>query len=103
MTRLCIYSWVRNLDQFFERADLSVLTFDRLPIHDDLAKPWTEMQLMGFEDLIETTFIPAASDDPSVKPTAEEWRNMYKDAEKATTQGMSIRMDMIICAGRKAP
>lgn len=57
---------------------------------------------MATGDILETMFIPASLNDPSAEPTAEEWRNMYKDAEKATRQGMSIRMDMVICAGRKA-
>ena len=91
-----------SLDQVFESNDLSVLAFSRLPIHNDLAKPWTEMQHMATEDIIETLFIPASANNLRSKPTPEEWRNMYKDSVEEANQGMSIRMDMVICAGRKA-
>ena len=73
-----------------------------MPIHDDIAKPWTDMQLMATWDINEKVLVPASLKDPSSKPTVEDWREMYRRMEEEVNQGMSIRMDMVVCVGRKA-
>ena len=77
------------------------MAYDRLPIHNDIAKPWTEMQLMATWDINEKVLVPASKKDPSAKFSAEDWRDMYKRMVEEVHHGMSIRMDMIVCVGRK--
>ncbi|CAD6582664.1 MAG: hypothetical protein ASARMPREDX12_000999 [Alectoria sarmentosa] len=95
------YRWVSELDKFFKQQGLDVLSYTRLPIHDDLAKPWTEMQLMATWDVNEKVLVPAALKDPSASPSAKEWRQMYGKVVEEVNQGMSIRMDMIVVVGKK--
>ena len=90
-----------ELDKFFKQQGLDVLSYTRLPIHDDLAKPWTEMQLMATWDVNEKVLVPAALKDPSASPSAKEWRQMYGKVVEEVNQGMSIRMDMIVVVGKK--
>ena len=90
-----------ELDKTFEQHGLDILSYTRLPIQDDLAKPWTEMQLMATWELVEKLFIPAASTNPKVLPGAEEWREIYGKMVEEVSQGVSIRMDMIITVGKR--
>lgn len=90
-----------ELNKVFEQQGLDVLSYSRLPIHDDLAKPWTEMQLMATWDIQENVIVPAALKDPSASPTAEEWREMYRKLVEEVSQGLSIRMDLIVAVGKK--
>lgn len=90
-----------ELDNVFKQQGLEVLSYTRLPIRDDIAKPWTEMQLMASWDINEKVIIPAALKDPKASPTAEEWREMYRKMVGEVSQGMSIRMDMVITVGKK--
>ena len=90
-----------ELNKVFEQQCLDVLSYSRLPIHDDLAKPWTEMQLMATWDINEKVIVPAALKDPSASPSAEEWREMYRKLVEEVSQGLSIRMDLIVAVGKK--
>ena len=93
--------WVSELDKVFKQQGLDVLSYTRLPIHDDLAKPWTEMQLMATWDIHEKVIVPAALKNPNASPSAEEWREMYRQMCEEVNQGMSIRMDMVVAVGKK--
>ena len=93
--------WVSELSKIFEQHGLDVLSYSRIPIHDDLAKPWTEMQLMATWDIQENFIVPAALKDPSASPNAEEWREMYHKLVEEVSQGLSIRMDIIVAVGKR--
>lgn len=93
--------WVSELDKVFKQQGLDVLSYTRLPIHDDIAKPWTEMQLMATWDIHEKVIVPAALKDSNASPSADEWREMYRKLVEEVNQGMSIRMDMIVAVGKK--
>ena len=92
-----------ELDKVFGQQGLDVLSYTRLPIHDDLAVPWTENQLMATWDIHEKVIVPTALKDPNASPSAEEWRDMYRKLVEEVKQGMSIRIDMIVAVGKKTP
>ena len=93
--------WISELSKIFEQQGLDVLSYSRIPIHDDIAKPWTENQLMVTWDAHEKVIVPTALKDPSASPNAEEWREMYRKLVEEIGQGLSMRMDMIVAVGKK--
>lgn len=80
-----------------------MLHYDRFPILDDIAKPWTEMMLMGIEDSIATMTKLSQDQSESGAPSMQQWRDVFDKAAEERKQGVSIRMDMISAVGRKAP
>ena len=90
-----------ELDKVLKQQGLDVIAYTRYPIHDDLAKPWTEMQLMASLDMSEKMFVPAAANDPNASPSADEWGELHNRTVEEVRQGMSIRMDMIVAVGKK--
>lgn len=93
------FRWVGQLDKLFSQHGLKVLEFRRLSISNDIAKPWTDNQIMAYEDVIESSIIPTIGD---ASPTADEWRAMFKDIVQKCQEGMSITMDMVVTVGQKA-
>ena len=89
------------MDSLFAKHGLTVIDLDRMPIGDDMAKPWTRMQIMAAEDIIENAIIPAAEKDSEASPTAERWREIFEGLAKRCQDGMSITMDMVVAVGRK--
>ncbi|MCJ1303443.1 hypothetical protein MMC08_006253 [Hypocenomyce scalaris] len=96
------YKWISELDKLFTKHGLQVLSYRRLPISSDIAKPWTDMQLMATEDILEQAIIPSCSRDGSASPSPDEWREMFQNVVGESKQGMSITMDMVVVVGRKA-
>ena len=94
--------WISELDKLFTKHGLQVLSYRRLPISSDIAKPWTDMQLMATEDILEQAIIPSCSRDGSASPSPDEWREMFQNVVGESKQGMSITMDMVVVVGRKA-
>lgn len=90
------------MDELFSQHGLNVLDFQRLPIDSVLAKPWTDMQIMALEDVMENFILPAAGSNYSKNsPTAEEWRDMLGLVVQKCQKGMSITMDMVFAVGQK--
>lgn len=85
--------WVRNLDKFFARRNMTVLANEHYPIRDGIAHPWTLMQLMTIAEQIRLIDPPRES--------ADDWWKGYRDAAEEVAQGVSIRTDMIVAVGRK--
>ena len=67
-----------------------------------MAKPWTRMQIMAAEDIMENAIVPAAEEDSEASPTAGRWREMFEGLAKRCQDGMSIiTMDMVVAVGGK--
>ena len=89
------------MDKLFSQHGLNVLDYQRLPIDSVLAKPWTDMQIMALEDVMENSIIPAGLKDSKESPTAEKWRDMLRLLFQRCQKGMSITMDMVFVVGQK--
>ncbi len=104
-TKTYIYStyfrWTKEMEKLFSQHGLNVLDYQRLPIDIVLAKPWTDMQIMALEDVMENSIIPAGPNDSKESPTAEKWRDMLRLLVQRCQKGMSITMDMVFVVGQK--
>ena len=86
-------SWVRHLDETFEKRQMVVLDNKYLPITDDIALPWTLMHLMATVEFIQQIDRPAG--------TAEDWWTLYHRVCNDVRNGASMRMGMISIVGQK--
>ena len=89
------------MDNVFLKHGLQVVDQKRLPIGNQMAKPWTDMQIMAYQDFIEHDVIPSCIDQDSSSPTPMEWREMLRNVIAECQQGLSITMDMTYVLGRK--
>lgn len=87
------------MDDLFTRHNVEVLDYKRLPISDELAKPWTDMQLMANRDFVENDIIPSCTE--SSTPSQKEWREVLEGVALECGQGIKITMDMLYIVGRK--
>ena len=93
------------MDKHFRAHGLDVLTYFRVPICNDLAKPWTDNQLMGTRDIIEHFVIPslAKSGQDADPMTADRLRELFDKYAVECQQGLSVKMDMLVAVGKKLP
>ena len=87
------------MDTHFARSAFEVVKYDRMPISNKMAKPYTDNILMAIEDLHKTAFLPSCEEN--VYPSAQEWFDLFQDMVRECQPSTSIRMDMIIAVGRK--
>ena len=89
------------MNNLFREHGLTVLGYHRIPVRDDITKPWTDMQMMATKDLVENYLIPAKEMGRVDGPTAEEWREILDGLGQEVREGMGMIMDMIVAVGRK--
>ncbi|KAL9042132.1 MAG: hypothetical protein Q9214_003876 [Letrouitia sp. 1 TL-2023] len=94
--------WVREMDSLFRQHELKVIDFQRLPICNELAKPYTDMQIMALEDLMENFVIPSEAKGTEICLTPEKWRSMFQNMVRKCREGMSNTMDMAVAVGQKS-
>ena len=100
VTQKMTFNWISELDKWFAQNGLQVHAHLRLPIRDDLAKPWTENVIAGLGDTVEY-WIPSLVEDGRDSLLAQEWRGMLNDMVLECRQCASFRVDMIVVVGRK--
>ena len=97
------YSWISELDKVFAEHGLETIQYIRLPIKNKIGKPWTFTQLMGAAELVEVSVIPECLKNPSLSPSAEEWKDSLKNTMDERQNGdIKVETDIIVAVGRKA-
>ena len=89
------------MDQVLFRHNVQMLHYDRFPILDDIAKPWTEMMLMGIDDSIASMTKLSQDQSESGAPSMQQWRDVFEKAAEERKQGVSIRMNIIVQLGER--
>lgn len=87
------------MDKHFARSAFDVVSYDRLPISNDIAKPYTDNILTAIGDVHKNAFLPSSTETAS--PNAQEWFDMFQGIVQECEPSTSIRMDMMIAVGRK--
>lgn len=89
------------MDHLFQENNVQMLSYQRFPISDAIAKPWTGMMLMGIEDAIANMTEAYQDETEQGVPSLQQRRDIFERAAEERKQGVSIRMDMISAVGRK--
>lgn len=89
------------LDRLGE-SGLETLNYNRLPISNDIAKPFTDLILTSLNEILENYIIPSLGKDESESSTPEGWRTLLRDAVQECQAGISLKMDMVMVVGRKS-
>ena len=90
------------MDKIYAEHGLEVLQYICLPIQNDIAKPWGHVQLMGATEFVEAAVIPTCLKNPTLSPTADEWRVSLKEMiEERQSKNIYVATDMIVAVGRK--
>ncbi|KAL9122380.1 MAG: hypothetical protein Q9187_001064 [Circinaria calcarea] len=63
--------WVTQIDKLFIEHGLELLCYQRLPIKDEIKKPWTDLQVTAAGEQIKNVIIPTCKEDEG--PSAEKW------------------------------
>ena len=95
--------WVSKLDKTFAEYGLESVRYIRIPIQNDIARPWAFAQLMGSAEVIEAAVMPMCLKNPDMSPNAEEWRESFKNMMEERQSGDVVtESDMIVVVGKKA-
>lgn len=91
------------MEDLFKDSGLHVVEFKRLPISDQMAKPWTDGQLIAYKDMLENTAVSSLNQvgDSNFK-IMDHWREILNGLTSECQRGMSITMDIVFAIGRKA-
>lgn len=96
-----INSWTSDIPHFLGQAKLTVVANERYPVRREYYKAWTDIQLMGCGELVETAVVPMTQKPGFDSPSAEEWRAMYRDLIEEVGKGASIVADNMVVVARK--
>lgn len=77
-----------------------MLFYQRLPIKDEIKKPWTDVQVTAAGEQIKNVVIPACKEGED--PNPERWLQLLDGLVAESQQGQAHTMDMLITVGRKA-
>ena len=87
------------MDQLFLRHGLELCFHQRLPIKDEIKKPWTDLQVTGAGEQIKNVVIPSWEEGED--PTPEKWLQLLDGLVGESQQHQAHTMDMIVTVGRK--
>lgn len=90
------------MGKLFTENGLQLLNQRRIPISNDIAKPWTDAMLLATDDILTNIIIPSCAQDGHSSSSTGEWRSMFNAMALECKQGQSITMDMLITVARKA-
>ena len=93
------YRWAMHMDHLFLRHGLELCFHQRLPIKDEIKKPWTDLQVTGAGEQIKNVIIPAWKEGED--PTPEKWLQLLDGLVGESQQHQAHTMDMIVTVGRK--
>ena len=99
---LIFISWVSEMDRLFVQNEVKLLGFQRLTIGHDIAKPWTEMVLMGYEEIFQKAVYQDGTEGKANGLGLEGWRVAFEKSAVEHQRGAKITMDMVTALGRKA-
>ncbi len=92
--------WATQIDKLFTSHGLELCFYQRLPIKDEIKKPWTDVQVTAAGEQIKNVVIPACKEGE--EPTAEKWLQLLDGLVAESQQDQAHTMDMIVAVGRKA-
>lgn len=92
--------WATQIDNLFIGHGLELCFYQRLPIKDEIKKPWTDVQVTAAGEQIKNVVIPACKEGE--EPSPEKWLQLLDGLVAESQQNQAHTMDMIIAVGRKA-
>ena len=94
------HRWAASIDNLFLQHGLKLLSHQRLPIVDEMKKPWTDIGITAAGETIKQIIIPSCKEGED--PTPEKWLQLLEGFILEMHQNQQCQtVDMIVTVGRK--
>lgn len=92
--------WAASIDKLFLEHGFELISYQRLPIKDEMLKPWSDIGHTAAEEMIKKIVIPSCKEGE--EPTPEKWLQLFDGLVEETQQNQQAQnVDMIVAVGKK--
>ncbi|CAD6591305.1 MAG: hypothetical protein ASARMPRED_005303 [Alectoria sarmentosa] len=101
ITTALLCRWATQIDKLFIGHGLELCFYQRLPIKDEIKKPWTDVQVTAGGEQIKNVVIPACKEGE--EPSPEKWLQLLDGLVAESQRNQAHTMDMIVAIYEKNP